>query len=62
MAKVMRWRVLVNRRYTVRQADLVLGGESLMKLLSLMWESPKSPLILLVCACWVSLEKVAETS
>lgn len=53
MAKVLRWRVLANRRFTVRQADLVLGGESLTKLLTLMKESRKSPLTLLVCACWV---------
>lgn len=62
MAKVLRWRVLANRRYTVRQADLVLGGESLMKLLSLMWESPKSPLILLMCACWIALNLLAQAS
>lgn len=62
MAKVLRWRVLANRRYTVRQADLVLGGESLMKLLSLMRESSKSPLILLVCACWIALNLLAQAS
>lgn len=53
MAKVLRWRVLANGHHTVREADLILGGESLMKLISLMWES-RRPLTLFVCTAWVS--------
>lgn len=52
MAKVLRWRVLAKTSFTVREADLILGGESLMKLLRLMWESPKKPMTLFVCALW----------
>ena len=36
MAKVLRWRVLANRPFTIREADLILGSESLMKLGTLM--------------------------
>ncbi|KAL8846417.1 MAG: hypothetical protein Q9221_008499 [Calogaya cf. arnoldii] len=44
MAKVLRWRVLANRKFTVRETDLILGGESLIKLFTLMRESMKKPL------------------
>ena len=54
MAKVLRWRVLANRYFTVREADLILAGESLMKLGTLMRESRKKPLTVFVCAFWVS--------
>ena len=54
---MLRWRVLASRKFTVREADLILGGESLMKLMTLMWElmweSSKKPLTLFVCAIWV---------
>ena len=53
MAKVLRWRVLANRHHSVREADLILGGESLMKLLTLMWES-RRPLTVFICTTWVS--------
>ena len=62
MAKVLRWRVLANRSYTVREADLIMSGESLLKLGTLMWESPKKPLTLLVCTVWISLNLLAQGS
>ena len=55
MAKVLRWRILANRKFSVRQTDLILGGESLLTLLKLMRESLKKPLILFVCVTWVSV-------
>ncbi|KAI4209741.1 MAG: hypothetical protein LQ351_007337 [Letrouitia transgressa] len=39
MAKMLRWRVLANQSFSVRQTDLILGGESLMKLAELMKET-----------------------
>ena len=54
MAKVLRWRILANRAFTIRETDLILGGESLMKLLELMWESKRKPITLCVCLAWVS--------
>ena len=54
MAKVLRWRVLANRAFSIREADLILGGESLMKLLQLMWESKRKPLTVFVCTAWAS--------
>ncbi|KAL8686914.1 MAG: hypothetical protein Q9218_006768, partial [Villophora microphyllina] len=62
MAKVLRWRVLANRKFTVREADLILGGESLTKLLTLMRESMKKPLTVTVCICWISLNLLAQAS
>ena len=53
MAKVLRWRVLANRHHSIREADLILGGESLMKLLTLIWES-RRPMTVFVCTTWVS--------
>ncbi|KAL9583595.1 MAG: hypothetical protein Q9203_005019, partial [Teloschistes exilis] len=55
MAKVLRWRVLANRKFSVRETDLILGGESLMNLVTLMRESMKKPLTLTVCICWIAL-------
>ncbi|KAL9009177.1 MAG: hypothetical protein Q9173_005772 [Seirophora scorigena] len=52
MAKVLRWRVLANRRFTVRETDLILGGESLLNLATLMRESMRKPLTFSVCAFW----------
>ena len=60
MAKVLRWRVLANRSFTVREVDLILGGESLLNLGTLMWESMKKPLTLLVCASWIGLNLLAQ--
>ena len=54
MAKVLRWRVLANRKFTVRETDLILGGESLINLATLMRESMRKPLTFAVCASWVS--------
>lgn len=62
MAKVLRWRVLANRPFTIREADLILGGESLLKLGTLMWESPTKPVTVLVCASWIALNFLAQAS
>ncbi|KAL8733952.1 MAG: hypothetical protein Q9181_003365 [Wetmoreana brouardii] len=59
MAKVLRWRVLANRRFTVRETDLILGGESLTKLVTLMRESMRKPLTLFVCICWLAQASIA---
>ncbi|KAL6716142.1 hypothetical protein ACLMJK_005708 [Lecanora helva] len=62
MAKILRWRVLASRAFTVRETDLILGGESLMKLVELMWESMKKPLIIFVCSLWIVLNLLAQVS
>ncbi|KAL9003632.1 MAG: hypothetical protein Q9188_003509 [Gyalolechia gomerana] len=62
MAKVLRWRVLANRKFTVRETDLILGGESLLKLVTLMRGSFRKPLTLLVCAFWLAQASVAIIS
>ena len=53
MAKVARWRVLASSRYSIYEVDLIMGGESLMKLSKLMRESRKRPWIVLACGVWV---------
>ena len=62
MAKVFRWRILANRPFTPREVDLILGGESLMKLSTLMWESlrPLKFLTVLVSASWIFLNLLAQ--
>ncbi|KAL9614938.1 MAG: hypothetical protein Q9167_000580 [Letrouitia subvulpina] len=73
MAKMLRWRVLANQGFTVRQTDLILGGESLMKLAALMketvWGPAKKPLIFLACLTWIAFnlrfadgKKIAQAS
>lgn len=60
---MLRWRVLANQSFSVRQTDLILGGESLMKLAELMketvWGSPKKPLIFLACLTWIAFNLVS---
>jgi hypothetical protein len=51
MAKVLRWRALATRSFTVREADLILGGESLTNVIRLLLESSKKP-VRFVCALW----------
>ena len=60
MAKVLRWRVLANRPFSIREADLILGGENLMNLGTLMLESLKKPVTVLVCASWIGLNILAQ--
>lgn len=56
MAKILRWRILANQSFSLREADLILGGDSLVTLTTLMRESWKKPRTLFVCAAWVSFE------
>lgn len=56
MAKVLRWRILANEDFSLREADLILGGDSLMTLTTLMRESWKKPRTLFICAFWVSFD------
>lgn len=60
MARVFRWRVLAKRPFTAREVDLILGGESLMKLATLMWESRRKPFTILVCLSWIALNLLAQ--
>lgn len=62
MAKVLRWRVLANRPFTVREVDLILGGESLVKLSTLMWESWRKPVIVILCLSWIALNFLAQAT
>lgn len=54
MAKVLRWRILADQDFSLREADLILSGDSLMKLTTLMLESWRKPRTLFICATWVS--------
>lgn len=62
MAKVLRWRFLTRRSFTVREVDLVLGGKSLQSLARLMLVSWWKPLILFACAAWILLNMLAQGS
>ena len=72
MAKVLRWRILAAQPVTVREADLILGGDSLEKLFQLLWESrtkfwrgkfkwPKN-ILLMGCTFWIGLNFLAQAS
>ncbi|MCJ1463715.1 hypothetical protein MMC07_002324 [Pseudocyphellaria aurata] len=60
MAKVLRWRILANHDFSLRETDLILGADSLMTLTTLMRESKKKPRILIVCALWIALNIAAQ--
>ena len=62
MAKILRWRVLASRPSTARETDLILGGESLMKLWHLMLESRKKPITRLACVLWILLNLLAQAT
>ena len=62
MAKVLRWRVLASRPSTVREADLILGGESLMKLWELFRESRRKPVTMLACIFWILFNLLAQAT
>ena len=62
MAKVLRWRVLASRSSTVRETDLILGGESLMKLWTLFRESREKPITMLACVFWILLNLLAQAT
>ena len=62
MAKVLRWRILAKSSYTIREVDLILGGESLMKLVKLMGASIRKPLVVFACAIWIFLNLAAQGS
>lgn len=54
VAKVLRWRILAKKSHTVREVDLILGLDSLTKVLVLGWESRFKPWTLFFCIVWVS--------
>ena len=62
MAKVVRWRILSRNEMEIRQIDLVLGAESLLKVFQLILENLAKPLILVVCAAWLLLNIIAQVS
>ncbi|KAI9881078.1 MAG: hypothetical protein M1830_008236 [Pleopsidium flavum] len=62
MAKVYRWRILASGQFSLRETDLILGGESLMKLIRLMVESWKKPVTVFVCLAWIALNLIAQAS
>lgn len=62
MAKVMRWRILSSGEFEVRQIDLILGSESLLKVLELILENLSEPLILVVSVAWLVLNFIAQVS
>ena len=62
MAKVLRWRVLASRSSTVRETDLILGGESLMKLWALFRESREKPITMLACVFWILFNLLAQAT
>ncbi len=46
----------------MRETDLILGGESLMKLWDLMRESRKKPITMLACFYWILLNLLAQAT
>ncbi|MCJ1427942.1 hypothetical protein MMC29_005849 [Sticta canariensis] len=62
MAKVLRWRILANHDFSLRETDLILSGDSLMKLTTLMKESWKKPRTLFVCGTWIFLNIAAQAA
>ena len=60
MAKNMRWRILSNRGFDAREVDLILGSESLMKNVQLIWESYRKPLTIIACLAWILLNIMAQ--
>ena len=62
MAKVLRWRVLASRPSTIRETDLILGGDSLMTLWDLTRESRRKPITMLACLLWIFLNLLAQAT
>ena len=62
MAKVLRWRVLASRPSTIRETDLILGGDSLMTLWDLARESRRRPITMLACVLWILLNLLAQAT
>ena len=60
MARVLRWRLLSHRAFTPREADLILGGDSLLKLLVLAREAFGKPFIFFTCMFWLLLNIGAQ--
>ena len=62
MAKVLRWRVLACRPSTIRETDLILGGDSLMTLWDLTRESWGRPITMIACLLWILLNLLAQAT
>ena len=62
MAKITRWRILSSRCFGVRETDLILGAESLMKVLQMTWEFRRKPRPLFVCLFWLLVNVGAQIS
>ena len=60
MARVLRWRLLSHRAFTPREADLILGGDSILKLFVLAWEAVGKPFIFFSCLLWILLNLGAQ--
>ncbi|KAL9045258.1 MAG: hypothetical protein Q9214_001674 [Letrouitia sp. 1 TL-2023] len=59
-AKGLRWRILADERYSVREVDLILAIESLWKVFLLAMESMSSrPWAILACTAWIAQISVA---
>ncbi|KAK0509699.1 hypothetical protein JMJ35_008093 [Cladonia borealis] len=59
IAKVLRWRILANKRHSVREIDLIISIENLTTVFELAWECRKQILILLACFSWIAQAAVA---
>ena len=62
MAKVLRWRVLASRPSTIRETDLILGGDSLMTLWDWARESWRKPTTMLACLLWILLNLLTQAT
>ncbi|KAG8525956.1 uncharacterized protein KY384_000718 [Bacidia gigantensis] len=60
MAKTLRWRILADHPFTVRETDLILGSDSLPRVGTLLLESYKKPLVFLCCLLWILLNITAQ--
>ncbi|KAL2041509.1 hypothetical protein N7G274_005891 [Stereocaulon virgatum] len=62
IAKVLRWRILAYRRNSVREVDLILGIESLSKVVQLAWVSRRKFLTVLTCISWLLMNLIAQAA
>ncbi len=62
MAKIIRWRILSSRYFEVRDVDLILGWESLLKVFQMMIQAYRKPPVFLICLVWLLVNLAAQIS
>ena len=62
MARITRWRILSSRYFEVRDIDLILGAQSLMKVFQMMTRSYRKPPVFFICLGWLLVNIGAQIS